>query len=159
MELKEKIKKIIELDEKFLKEEKYKIGKTIDEIKGYELGFKFQLKRLKSLINKEKQDAMCKCGHSLFQHSQAHDRCDECSCKKFDCQHINKDIEIDEKRFFCNDCNEWINCEDLKEEKVTGVRCIYCGYEKKYKSKNTQPCYIKSKGHKPNHKFSIKFTK
>lgn len=119
MELKEKIKKIIELDEKFLKEGKYKIGKTTEEIKGYELGFKFQLKRLKSLINEKKQDAMCKCGHSFFSHSQAHDRCEDvedCSCEKFDCQHINKDIEIDEKRFFCNDCSEWINCEDIENE-------------------------------------------
>lgn len=34
--------------------------------------------------------------------------------KKKSCEHRNKDIEIDEKRFFCKDCNKWINCEGLK---------------------------------------------
>jgi len=29
------------------------------------------------------------------------------------CNHENKVLEIDEKRFFYNDCNKWINCEDL----------------------------------------------
>jgi len=48
---------------------------------------------------------------------------------------------------------------DYDKEKIIEVRCIHCGYEKKYKSKNTQLCHIKSKGHKPHHKFSIKFTK
>ncbi len=32
---------------------------------------------------------------------------------KKNCEHLNKEIEIDEKRFFCKDCNQWINCEDL----------------------------------------------
>jgi len=85
MELKEKIKKIIELDKSFLKSEKHKFRRTKDEIKGYECGFKFQLKRLESLLN-----------------------------EKSICKHKNKDIEIDEKRFFCNDCKQWINCKDLK---------------------------------------------
>ena len=35
------------------------------------------------------------------------------------CQHKNKDIEIDEKRFFCKDCGQWINCEDLIGEMET----------------------------------------
>jgi len=51
MEIKEKIKKIIELDKKFLKKEKHKFRRTPDEIKGYECAFKFQLKRLESLLN------------------------------------------------------------------------------------------------------------
>lgn len=87
MELKEKIKKIIELDKSFLKSEKHKFRRTKDEVKGYECAFKFQLKRLESLLN-EKEKTLCK--------------------------HKNKELEIDEKRFFCNDCNEWINCEDIK---------------------------------------------
>ncbi len=33
--------------------------------------------------------------------------------KKSICKHENKELEIDEKRFFCNDCNKWINCGDL----------------------------------------------
>ena len=85
--IKKKIKKIIELDKSFLKGGKYKVGKSEDEIKGYECAFKFQLKRLESLLN-EKEKTLCK--------------------------HKNKDIEIDEKRFFCKDCGEWINCEDIK---------------------------------------------
>ncbi len=34
---------------------------------------------------------------------------------KENCEHPNKEFEIDEKRFFCKDCNKWINCEDLKD--------------------------------------------
>jgi len=108
---------------------------------------------LKNKLGMGKQEPLCKCSHSFFQHSQAHERCDYCDCKKFDCQHINKDIEIDEKRFLCNDCNEWINCEDLKEKIY--VRCMHCGYEKEYKTKNKEECVVKSKGHKPHHKFRI----
>ena len=133
--LKEKIKKIIELDKNFLKKEKHKFGRTPDEIKGYECAFKFQLERLKSLLN-EKEKPICK--------------------------HKNKDIEIDEKRFFCKDCGEWINCEDLilpvgfsTIEKKIIVRCKHCGYEKEYKTKNKEECIVKSKGHKPHHKFVI----
>ncbi len=51
MELKEKIKKIIELDKEFIKKEKHKFGRTSDEIKGYESCFFFQLNRLESLLN------------------------------------------------------------------------------------------------------------
>lgn len=61
MEIKEKIKKIIELDKNFLKKEKHKFGRTPDEIKGYECAFKFQLERLESLLKEKKQEAMCKC--------------------------------------------------------------------------------------------------
>jgi len=68
-----------------LKKEKHKFRRTADEIKGYECAFKFQLKRLESLLN-----------------------------EKSICKHKNKELEIDEKRFFCNDCKQWINCEDLK---------------------------------------------
>jgi hypothetical protein len=35
------------------------------------------------------------------------------------------------------------------------VRCIHCDYEKEYKTKNKEECIIKSKGHKPHHKFMI----
>jgi len=48
--MKDKIKRIIKLDEEFLKKEEYKIGRTREEIKGYELAFRFQLERLKSLL-------------------------------------------------------------------------------------------------------------
>jgi len=133
--LKEKIKKIIELDKNFLNKEEYKFGRTSDEIKGYECAFKFQLERLNSLLN-EKEKPICK--------------------------HKNKDVVIDEKRFSCKDCGEWINCEDLIlpvgfraiENKII-VRCIHCGYEKEYKTKNKEDCIVKSKGHKPHHKFII----
>ena len=33
---------------------------------------------------------------------------------KTECKHLSKELEIDEERFFCNDCKKWINCEDLK---------------------------------------------
>ncbi len=29
------------------------------------------------------------------------------------CKHYNKEMEIDEKRFYCGDCNKWIGCEDI----------------------------------------------
>ena len=102
-----------------------KIGKIIDKCSVWTLNTSdrgtdeeidvIDKEELKNKLGLGKKEPMCKCGHSFYQHSQAHDRCDYCDCKKFNCQHINKDIEIDEKRFFCNDCNEWINCEDLKK--------------------------------------------
>lgn len=30
------------------------------------------------------------------------------------CKHLNKEFEIDERRFFCGDCHKWINCNDLE---------------------------------------------
>ncbi len=38
------------------------------------------------------------------------------------CQHLNKELEIDEKRFFCSDCQKWINCDDLEDSS----RFFYC---------------------------------
>jgi len=28
------------------------------------------------------------------------------------CEHKNKEFEIDEKRFFCNECKKWIGFEN-----------------------------------------------
>ena len=55
MKLKEKIKKIIELDKKFIDSGKHKIGRTTEEIKGYECCFNFELKRMESLLKEENE--------------------------------------------------------------------------------------------------------
>ncbi len=50
MELKDKIKKIIEMDKEFMKKEKHKARRTPDEIKGYECAMEFGIKRMESLL-------------------------------------------------------------------------------------------------------------
>ena len=40
------------------------------------------------------------------------DYCPNCKGRNLICLH-NKEFEIDEKLFYCDICNKWINCEDL----------------------------------------------
>lgn len=57
------------------------------------------------------------------------------------------------KNGFCSKFQ--LNKDLIKKNDKIVVRCIHCGYEKEYKTKNKEECIVKSKGHKPHHKFRI----